>query len=62
MAAAVSAGRGGRAARLDLERNDATRGCRPHSRESGFSHHQRPERGSAPGSIARVHGAQPMLG
>ena len=38
------------------------RGCRPHSRESGFSHHQRPERGSAPGSIARVHGAQPMLG
>ena len=38
------------------------RGCMPHSRESGFSHHQRPERGSAPGSIARVQGAQPMLG
>ena len=38
------------------------RRCRPHSRCSGCSHHQRPPRMSSPGSTARVHGAQPMLG
>ena len=43
-------------------RVDAARGCRPHSFESLFSHHQRPERLSSPGSTARVQGAQPMLG
>ena len=36
--------------------------CSPHSRVSGFSHHQRPARGSSPTVIGRVHGAQPMLG
>ncbi len=36
--------------------------CRPHSRCSGCSHHQRPARGSSPGSTARVQGAQPMDG
>ena len=36
--------------------------CRPHSRVSAFSHHQRPERGSSPGFTARVQGAQPTLG
>ncbi len=38
------------------------RRCSPHSLCSGSSHHQRPARMSSPGSIARVHGAQPMLG
>src|SRR5437867_4262721 len=36
--------------------------CSPHSLYSGFSHHQRPARMSSPGLMARVHGAQPMLG
>ena len=38
------------------------RRCNPHSLCSGCSHHQRPARRSSPGSIARVHGAQPILG
>ena len=41
---------------------DRTRGCNPHSRDSGRSHHQRPARGASPGWIARVQGWQPMLG
>ena len=36
--------------------------CRPHSLDSGFSHHQRPARTSSPTEIARVQGAQPMEG
>ncbi len=36
--------------------------CRPHSLDSGDSHHQRPARTSSPGAMARVQGAQPMLG
>ncbi len=39
-----------------------TLGCRPHSRDSGCSHHQRPARRFSPGWIARVQGEQPMLG
>src|SRR5260221_1344836 len=35
--------------------------CNPHSLLE-LSHHQRPARTSSPGRIARVHGAQPMLG
>jgi thioredoxin-like negative regulator of GroEL len=35
--------------------------CRPHSLLVS-SHHQRPARKSSPTAIARVHGAQPMLG
>ena len=38
------------------------RWCRPHSRWSGDSHHQRPARTSSPGWTARVQGSQPMLG
>jgi len=37
-------------------------GCRPHSRDSGCSHHQRPARRLSPGWVARVQGEQPMLG
>ena len=40
----------------------AGRACSPHSLCSATSHHQRPERGSSPGTTARVHGEQPMLG
>eukprot|EP01022_Parablepharisma_sp_SALTPOND_P026560 TRINITY_DN643_c0_g3_i1.p1 TRINITY_DN643_c0_g3~~TRINITY_DN643_c0_g3_i1.p1 ORF type:complete len:1321 (+),score=447.37 TRINITY_DN643_c0_g3_i1:3726-7688(+) len=36
--------------------------CRPHSLESGFSHHQRPARTSSPGWMARVQGSQPIEG
>ena len=36
--------------------------CKPHSLRSGDSHHHRPARTSSPGSMALVHGAQPMLG
>src|SRR5215813_7085927 len=36
--------------------------CNPHSFAPVSSHHQRPARNSCPGSIARVQGAQPMLG
>ena len=36
--------------------------CSPHSLDSGDSHHQRPARTSSPGAMARVQGAQPMLG
>ena len=36
--------------------------CRPHSLAPSFSHHQRPERKSSPTAMARVQGAQPMLG
>ena len=38
------------------------RGCSPHSRDTDSSHHQRPARCGSPGWIARVQGAQPMLG
>jgi len=34
--------------------------CRPHSRASSFSHHQRPARTSSPATVGRVQGAQPM--
>jgi len=51
--------RPGRSTYLNLS---GVAGCRPHSRFSGFSHHQRPERTSSPTEIARVQGAQPMLG
>ena len=36
--------------------------CRPHSLAASSSHHQRPARKSSPTAIARVQGAQPMLG
>ena len=36
--------------------------CRPHSFDSGDSHHHLPARMSSPGEMARVQGAQPMLG
>ena len=36
--------------------------CRPHSFATSSSHHQRPARKSSPKAIARVQGAQPMLG
>jgi hypothetical protein len=36
--------------------------CSPHSLVSALSHHQRPARTSSPGWMARVQGAQPMLG
>ena len=34
--------------------------CRPHSFDSGCSHHQRPARTSSPATTGREHGAQPM--
>jgi hypothetical protein len=36
--------------------------CRPHSLAASSSHHQRPARKSSPRLMARVQGAQPMLG
>jgi len=36
--------------------------CRPHSLALSCSHHQRPARKSSPTLMARVQGAQPMLG
>ena len=36
--------------------------CMPHSLGAFVSHHQRPARSSSPSPIARVQGAQPMLG
>ena len=36
--------------------------CRPHSLSDSSSHHQRPARKSSPTAMARVQGAQPMLG
>ena len=36
--------------------------CRPHSFDSGVSHHQRPARTSSPATTGRLHGAQPMDG
>ena len=36
--------------------------CRPHSLAVSSSHHQRPARKSSPRLMARVQGAQPMLG
>ena len=36
--------------------------CKPHSFAASSSHHQRPARKSSPTAMARVHGAQPMLG
>ena len=36
--------------------------CKPHSLAASSSHHQRPARNSSPKLMARVQGAQPMLG
>jgi hypothetical protein len=36
--------------------------CSPHSLAASSSHHQRPARKSSPRLMARVQGAQPMLG